>query len=410
MAHIRMFGNNCTKGLFMIENIQIQGFKSYLDQPKPIELGLVNVFIGPNGSGKSNLLEAVGLMGSAAWGLVEDQTLLYRGVRPGVERLYKSGFKVGTAPQKIDLFAASSKASYRAGLYIPAGASDSKWAYKTESVYLGEDKISGYSPRSSARMGSRGKAALERQSWSQKSPASVLLDDLAGYCIYSPNTQTLRNLVQDPQNREPVGLSGGRLAEAVQEMIEDKDPLARKVFNDIFGMIGWASSFGAKGPGEIPLSRSVATTGSILGFKDRYLKPDQSWLSGYDASEGALYLLFTAVLVLHPKSPRFFAIDNADHGLNPRLAKRLFECICEWSLAAENPRQMLLTTHNPLVLDGLRLQDDRIRLFSVDRDQHGRSIVKRIVVDDKLKKLAEEKGLPLSRLWVMGHLGGIPNV
>lgn len=393
----------------MIDSIEITGFKSHATQK--VELGLVNVFIGPNGSGKSNLLEAVGLMGAAAWGLVEDQALLYRGVRPGVERLYKSGFKGTISPQKIDLFAQSNKASYKAGLYIPAGSSDSSWAYKTESVYVGSTKISGYSPRSTSRMpASRGKAALERQSWSAKSPAADLLDQLSGYCIYSPTTQTLRNLIQDPQNREPVGLSGGRLAEAVQELIDGKHPLAKEVFNDIFGMIGWASSFGAKMPGQIPLSRSVSASGYILGFKDKYLREGQNWLSGYDASEGALYLLFTAVLLLHPKSPRFFAIDNADHGLNPRLARRLFECICDWTLAAEQPRQILLTTHNPLVLDGLKLQDENIRLFTVDRDTKGRSIVKRVTVDEKLLKLAKEKDLPLSRLWVMGLLGGVPNV
>ena len=34
---------------------------------------------------------------------------------------------------------------------------------------------------------------------------------------------------------------------------------------------------------------------------------------------------------------------------------------------------MFLTTHNPLVLDGLDLSNDDIRLFSVDRDKNGQA-------------------------------------
>ena len=133
-------------------------------------------------------------------------------------------------------------------------------------------------------------------------------------------------------------------------------------------------------------------------------------LSGYDASEGALHVLFLAVLATHPLSPRLYAVDNADHGLNPRLARELMKCYCGWLLDAPEPRQqVLLTTHNPLVLDGLPLQDDRARLFTVSRTATGRTAVRRVTLDEKLMVKARE-GWTLSRLWVMGHLGGIANV
>ena len=390
----------------MIKSIHIKGFKSHLDQT--IELGLVNVFVGSNGSGKSNLLEAIGLASAAAWGQVSDQTLLYRGVRPGVEKLYKSGFKDVATPSTIDLTIRSETAKYSVGLYVPSG---SDWDYKTETLYEGGSKKSGYSPSNVHRMPKgRGKAALERIKLKPEQASAQLIDTLAGFCIFEPNTHTLRNLVPDPNTREPVGLAGGRLAEAVEEVINLKGPGYKQIIQDIFGMVPWASAFGTRKPGQLLVSRSVATTGTMLGFKDRYLKDQQNWLSGYDASEGALYLLFTAVLLLHPMSPKFFAIDNADHGLNPRLVRRLFECICDWALTAADPRQMVLTTHNPLVLDGLKLQDDQIRLFTVDRDQHGHSVVNRVQIDATLLAKAEKQGLSLSRLWVMGQIGGVPNV
>ena len=74
----------------MIESFSVRTFKSLEDVT--VDLGQVNVFIGANGSGKSNLLEALGVLSAAAYGRVDDQSLLSRGVRPGVPQLYKSAF------------------------------------------------------------------------------------------------------------------------------------------------------------------------------------------------------------------------------------------------------------------------------------------------------------------------------
>lgn len=140
------------------------------------------------------------------------------------------------------------------------------------------------------------------------------------------------------------------------------------------------------------------------------MKKGRNILSGYDASEGALYALFLAVVALHPNAPLFFAVDNADHGLNPALATALVRAFSRWIV--ENPRrpQVLMTSHNPAVLDGLPLQDDRIRLFTVDRDDTGRSVVRRVAVTPELLKTATGRDWPLSRLWMNKLIGGMPSV
>ena len=147
----------------------------------------------------------------------------------------------------------------------------------------------------------------------------------------------------------------------------------------------------------------------MIRFRDRYMREGRNILSGYDASEGALYALFLAAIAGHQASPGLCAVDNADHGLNPRMARSLMERMCEWYLGADKPRQILLTTHNPLVLDGLPLQDDRVRLFTVSRTSSGRTSIRPVDLDDNLLQKAEQ-GWSLSRLWVMGHLGGVPDV
>src|SRR2546425_12770304 len=122
----------------------------------------------------------------------------------------------------------------------------------------------------------------------------------------------------------------------------------------------------------MPLSPSAAASKRVVKFTDRYMAEGRNVLTGYDASEGALYVLFVAVLALHESAPELLAIDNADHGLNPRLTKRLIEKFCGWVLGSTVPKQVLITTHSPVVLDGLPLLDDRVRLFTVDRTTTGR--------------------------------------
>jgi len=144
-------------------------------------------------------------------------------------------------------------------------------------------------------------------------------------------------------------------------------------------------------------------------FVDRFMAEGRNVLSGADASEGALYVLFAAVIALDEKAPGFLAIDNADHGLNPSLARALMQQLCRSILGNPKPRQLLLTTHNPLVLDGIPINDERVRLFTVDRDNRGRTIVKRVTIDEKLLTMASQ-GWTLSRLWTNKLIGGMPNV
>jgi predicted ATPase len=115
------------------------------------------------------------------------------------------------------------------------------------------------------------------------------------------------------------------------------------------------------------------------------------------------------VLALHPKSPSICAVDNFDIAMNPRLARSLTRALCEALTEGGHERQILLTTHNPLVLDGLDLRRDDIRLFAVERAKSGATTVRRITVSPDL--IADAKnGMTLSRLWVSGRLGAVPNV
>jgi len=54
------------------------------------------------------------------------------------------------------------------------------------------------------------------------------------------------------------------------------------------------------------------------------------------------------------------------------------------------------------------LSDPETRLFAVERNSDGMTVVRRIEPSRKLAAMNQE--FPLSRLWMMGHLGAVPNV
>lgn len=391
----------------MLSAIKICSFKSL--ENVGIDLGLVNVFIGANGSGKSNLLEAIGVLGAAANGRVDDEALLRRGVRPGLPALYKSSFKGSRQPKDIRFTASNEGAEFSVGLFNPLDKPEPAWRFKTELLQEGKTKHVGRSPNSKNHLDPyAGYAALKVVELPEASLASRLLKELRQFAIYSPDTATLRGLDTDPQTREPVGLSGGRLAEAVRDIfmqpsITNHVDLRETALN----LIDWANELGAGKPDDVPVSRNIPQPTRILRFRDRFMTQNRNLLSGYDASEGALYVLFMMVLVHHPESSPVFAVDNFDHALNPRLARALTRNLCEWTIERSD-RQILLTSHNPLVLDGLPLGNDQVRLFTVERSRYGKTAVHRVEVSDSLIKKAEE-GIPLSQQWVMGTFGGVPS-
>jgi AAA domain, putative AbiEii toxin, Type IV TA system len=399
----------------MLTSLHVVGFKSLRDTT--VELGTVNVFIGANGSGKSNLLEAVGVAGAAAFRAVEPEALRYRGVRPGLPALYKSSFSHEPIRRVITLECGSAAALYRVGLDNPIRSNDpGPWRIHSETLESDGEPILTRAPRGTRvylpelrRLKARPNetlAQLALQAAGEPEPARDLIERLTDYAVYSPATAVLRGLVGDIA-RPPLGLSGGGLPLAVRDLLNRRaGTFGPFDLDELWDLIDWAEDVQAVASDQATISPAVSTTPTVLRFRDRFMSPSRNTLSAYDASEGALYVLFLLALACHPEAPRTFAVDNFDTALHPRLARELTRRVCEF-LIEDGTRQVLLTTHNPLVLDGLNLLDDRIRLFAVERERTGSSTVRRIRLSERILERLED-GTALSRLWVMGRLGGMP--
>jgi energy-coupling factor transporter ATP-binding protein EcfA2 len=401
----------------LISHFQVDGFKS-LDRT-PLELGAFNVFIGANGSGKSNLLEAIGVLGAAAFGSVEPETLRYRGVRPGLPALYKTSFRGRPFRRLITLEASGHGATYRVGLDNPINDPSVRWKISSETLREGDRALVTRSPAGCNLYDADGRperitppadqtvARLALARGDNSVGAQRLVRDLEEFAIYSPTTPVLRGIAAEEVARDPLGLTGGGLPETLKSLVDrSRGTLGPFDLADIWELIEWASDMSAVPAPQVPLSPAVKTTPIVLRFTDRFMRQERNLLSAYDASEGALYVLFLLALVSHERAPRVLAVDNFDQALHPLLAQALSRLLAQ-QVAGEGTRQVLATTHNPLVLDGLDLTNPEIRLFAVERDSTGATQVRRIEVSPDLLAQAET-GLSLSRLWVMGRLGGVP--
>lgn len=396
----------------MIERISIKGFKSIVDAE--MELGRLNVLVGANGAGKSNLLEAIGLLGCAVSGRVDEAAFRFRGVRPGTAALYKTAFEGGKIPRLIRLEAQGGGGLYRVALDNPIDEPAPLWRFSNESIETPRGKVGGRGPAGTslhdihggridgiAPEKTQGIIPLMR-SLRPDRPAGGLLDALQDFAIYTPYTPILRGSIAESAPREPVGLNGGGLAGALRDLGRRDKAALEVVQREVLDLVEWSS--------QVQTRASEGDTGRALYFRDARMRAGRDVLAAADASEGALYVLFLMLLLYHPAAPGFLAIDNIDSALHPRLARVLVERAQRRLLDAGEGRQLIVTTHNPLVLDALRLADERVRLFVVSRESgSGFTVVRRIEHGPALLR-SVARGRTLSQLWVEGALGGVPQL
>ena len=235
-------------------------------------------------------------------------------------------------------------------------------------------------------------------------------------------------------NSPPIGLHGEGLPEAVRGLIRQivgadnsthrrhsntttqlAYQLKREAFNLAF-LPQWARSVRVGAIEDYLTSRSMLKRGDdMVYFIDKFMHRKRNTLSVYDSSEGTLFLLFAAILLVHDEAPKIFALDNVDSALNPKITRALLESIITITKKASSeeldfgPRQVLLTSHNPTSLDAFDLFDDEQRVFIVARDENGHTQVTRLKPSEGMTReewYTAKGGRRLSQLWLDGDIHG----
>jgi hypothetical protein len=218
--------------------------------------------------------------------------------------------------------------------------------------------------------------------------------DLEDFMIFAPENTLLRT--PPPEGVVlPLGSKGEGLFRHLESFGRPGSESRLEDLKARLRIFGWFEDFLTPDDAAVAQAR--------LQIRDRWLAPARAVIDQRSANEGFLYLLFYFALLMSPRTPRFFAIDNLDSALNPKLCAALMGQVVE--LAKKYDKQVICTTHNPAILDGLDLHDDAQRLYSVQRDADGKTTVNRVRPP---KPLPGQSPMKLSAAFLSGHIGGLP--
>lgn len=359
----------------MIETITVKNFKSITDMT--LSLGNVNVFIGANGSGKSNILEAIAMVAAERSAQIEVNSMIQKGIRIAKPDLMISSF-----------YGQPSNSTINVNI---SGTEGERIKYAVTNLAPEDIYSTWNAPWSTGARRGNIKEAVEK--------TDKLREYLSKYLIYSLSINALRGLTSDSL-QYPLGLNGEGLDVLLNNIPKEEIMQIKESAKDY---ISWIEDIFFDSEEIYKMQGyKLGRSKSNLYFRDKLMQKKNNLFSAENANEGALELLFYLTLFISRKTPDFFAIDNIENGLNPRLCRFLMKKICE--LAVKNGKQVLITTHNPAILDGLNLNDGSQRLYVVTRNDEGKTQAKRI----QTKEQTSEQRMMLSEMWMKGLIGGVP--
>lgn len=388
----------------MLRKVKIENFKSVVNQT--LHLDMFNVIIGANGCGKSNLLEAIAMAGLSSSGALLPEMFESRGIRLSDNRFMRSAFEdVDNEYISIKVETSDGDESFYR-IHYNTEQKPAQW----EDVVEEETRIllSAIQENGSQFKVKDLKAFIEKMSRKldddkalnvnlfEKDNHSLVLarsrvNGLKNFTIYSLEETELRSLDQMPSTK--LGRTGKGLLPYLKELSKTEEGVL--ILNEIkenLMVIDWFE--------DLDMPESGFSQDSTLKLKDRYVDESLDFFDQRSANEAFLYLLFYFTLFISDETPSFFAIDNIESSLNPKLCKLVVAKLAE--LAEKHHKQVILTTHSPFVLDGLDELSEKKRLLVVSRNSDGYTVVNQIKSD-------KSRSIPLSEAWLKGYIGGLPN-
>lgn len=378
----------------MLKEVKIENYKSI--QKLKLELGRVTVLIGENGCGKSNILEAIALASAAADDKLDNEFLASRGIRVTEPQLMRSAFEKENSTKDIGIELSGNNAEIKFVLQNN-NQPYSKWSKRENNYYkTSENPVDLEKAFRQRRQDSLldYNIFLSNQNQYYVSTITNFKIPIQEFIIYSPENPALRTFEKEGQI-QPLGINGEGLFKLLKVLNSDENQEQLNEIKKKLQLIDWFQDF------EAP--PNLSNIQNSLQIKDRYLDPDLAYFDQRSSNEGFLFLLFYFALFISDITPKFFAIDNIDASLNPRLCRRLMQELVE--LAKKHDKQVIFTTHNPAVLDGLDLDDDEQRLFVIYRNQLGHTKARRIL---KPEFLEGQEPVKLSEAFLRGYIGGLP--
>ncbi len=409
----------------MIKSIHIKNFKSVVDLS--LDLGTFNVLIGENGCGKSNILEAIAFGAAASADKLDYEFLGSRGIRAtNPEFMYSAFSNGGRNPITINF--STNEKNYDFDL-VNEIKNPKVWSLNKKAI--GEKIINSVFKNFFAEKDEKNRNKLIKnlflilgrdnkeieipirhfkkqifEKYKNESDIDGFINFIistyfntsfsntfiSNFIVYSPEQSSLRKF-EETNQIYPLGIKGEGLFQYLKELTFDKKNKKTLIeIKENLMLLDWYEDF--------DLAENLMQNEFSLKIKDKYLYENLQYFDQRSTNEGFLFLLFYSTLFISKGTPTFFAIDNIDASLNPKMCMQLTKNLA--ALAKKHKKQVIVTTHNPAILDGLNLKDDNQRLFVISRNSEGHTRAERINHNDK-------RTMKLSEIWMKGFIGGLPD-
>ena len=374
----------------MINSVSIKNFKSVVDVSLP--LGRFNLLIGANGCGKSNILEGIAMGAAASSNKLDYEYFANRGIRVVEPRLMTPAFTEKQDKTILVSIRLDGDIVANYPIVYNKNAKPARWecGVKFDEALSKSDSAQELFQELENRLGSKVTIALDPSS--NRWTAVAGNDSLDKFLIYSLEENKLRK-ADDSNRTYPLGRHGEGLFAYIKELAQKPEGI--EIINEIkenLKVLDWFDDM------EVPSGQLSMEFN--LKLKDSYLADTINAFDQRSTNEGFLYLLFYLTLVISDETPRFFAIENIDTAFNPKLCREVTRRLIE--LARKHNKQIIATTHNAAVLDGMNLFEDDVRLHVVRRNIDGYTKTNRVTLKDDMT-------MPLSEAWVKGFIGGLPD-
>lgn len=381
----------------MIKEISIKNYKSVVDQT--IALCPFNVMIGANGCGKSNILEAIAVAGLSASNKLDEDLFALRGIRVTAPQWMKSAFsdnKGALIELKVNT---DKKQASKFKIYYNTEVKPSRWIDIVEEETLQYlQSLENEKPQTADELLRIIKSARTKDtnvSFSINGPKLHIshkqVNGLKSFVIYSPEESALRSF--EPSSTGQLGRNGQGLFPFLKQLSkrEGGDSVLAEIKQNL-EVIDWFD--------DLDFPQDGLSQDYSVRLHDRYLDESLEYFDQRSANEAFLYLLFYFTLLISDDTPSFFAIDNIESSLNPKLCSILVAKLIE--LAKIHKKQVIITTHSPYVLDALDLNNESQSLLVVRRNIDGHTVVNKVTYN-------KDVTMPLSEAWMKGYIGGLPN-
>jgi len=366
----------------MLKSLTVRGFKSLKEVT--VEFPRMAVLFGPNAAGKSNLLDAI----QALSRIGTQRTLAdalgdpIRG-HPVEAFSFPSGglaelLSASSAQFSLEADLTRDRSAYRYRVAVSIDPRSGTLAVADEYLSsLGRDR----EPKGIAaielvneKLRVRRKSHPGKPRYEHPSQNYAILSDprlgapeyrdidrarseLSGWRTYYLDPRVSMRAAQPPSDVRDIGALGGDIAPFLYRLQADHDKhlkAAKRTLRSI-----------------IPSVEEVTVDlDKRRGTLDLLIRQDGIDYSSRIVSEGTLRVLAVCSIAVNPWSGSLLAFEEPENGVHPRRLELIAQLLL--SLALEQGRQVVVTTHSPLfcdaVLKGARSRPGDIGLFNVRRD------------------------------------------